>query len=371
MFGSNHYIPILRWKQAERFALHRLRSEDKARITPLIEITPKSFLAKKRDKGISSPEPDSLIPDGNNLAPEPGAVLRRHAKEVLRFWGNTPLFLDLNHIEGVVPAINGDIHALTYFSDVGRSYCLKIVPVTELERSAAYQNAVAAVLKTDQSGVCLRVSISELVDNACNERLQNGLARLGARVNQTDLLLDYGVFDPDAPTILELLAHVPRLKDWRSLTVARGAFPKDLQGFKPGSHKIVRSDWINWRNESRKRGRLRWPSFSDYTVQYGRYVEPVDNANPSASIRYTLPEEWLIMRGEGIFNDNGPGRAQWNANAMLLSERDEFYGSNFSDGDTYIDEMSRKQKDHGSPMTWIRAGLNHHMSVAARQIAAL
>jgi hypothetical protein len=77
------------------------------------------------------------------------------------------------------------------------------------------------------------------------------------------------------------------------------------------------------------------------------------------------------MRGEGIFNEDGPGRAQWNANAMLLMERDEFYGEAFSDGDTYIAEMSRKPKDHGSPMTWIRAGLNHHMSVVSRQIGAL
>jgi hypothetical protein len=52
-------------------------------------------------------------------------------------------------------------------------------------------------------------------------------------------------------------------------------------------------------------------------------------------------------------------------------ERDEFYGEAFSDGDTYIAEMSRKQKDHGSPMTWIRAGLNHHMSLVSRQIGAL
>ena len=34
-------------------------------------------------------------------------------------------------------------------------------------------------------------------------------------------------------------------------------------------------------------------------------------------------------KGEGILNEDGPGRAQWNANAILLIERDEFYGEAF------------------------------------------
>ena len=305
------------------------------------------------------------------LAPDPGSVLRRHAKEVLRVWGNSPFFLELAHLEGAVPAINGSVHPLTYLSDLGRDYRLKIVPVTGLDRPVRYQTALATAVRTDRNGLCLRVSPSELLQDKRFPSLGSISRGLGASAAESDLLIDYGVFDADAPRIRELLPKVPEVWKWRSLIVARGAFPKDLQGFDPGAHRIERSDWTGWKSELRDRGRLRWPSFSDYTIQYGRYVEPVDNANPSASIRYTLDEEWLIMRGEGIFNENGPGRAQWNANAILLIDRDEFYGEEFSDGDTYIGEMSRKQKDHGSPMTWIRAGLNHHMSLVSRQIGAL
>jgi hypothetical protein len=43
MFGPSHYVPILRWKQAERYALRNLRDEDRDRITPLIELTPTIF----------------------------------------------------------------------------------------------------------------------------------------------------------------------------------------------------------------------------------------------------------------------------------------------------------------------------------------
>jgi hypothetical protein len=70
MFGTNHYVPILRWKQAEKLALHRLRTDDKARMTPVIEITPKSFSPKKRLGAMESTSgTESLLV--NELAPDP------------------------------------------------------------------------------------------------------------------------------------------------------------------------------------------------------------------------------------------------------------------------------------------------------------
>src|SRR5579864_1312251 len=126
MVDMKHYVPILRWKQGEMLALRNLRDEDKTRITPMIEITPKSFLAAKRGKW-------------KDAKPEPGKVLTHHAKEILRNWGYAPFFLDLQHIEGPVGLIDGTVHALSYIGDLVRSYQLKMVPVTGLERSTKYQ----------------------------------------------------------------------------------------------------------------------------------------------------------------------------------------------------------------------------------------
>jgi hypothetical protein len=240
VFGTNHYVPILRWKQAERFALHRLQNEDKGRMTPLIEITPKSFRAKKRTKGEpQEASPETLVVAGSqDLTPDPGSVLRRHAKEVLRFWGYSPFFLDLGHLEGIVSSINGNRHALAYFAEIGRSYRLRVVPVTALDRPPQYRDAVATVVGTDRNGACVRVAASEVMADTFAERVREYLSQLNVAVVDTDLLLDYGVFDPDAPAIHDLLARVPQVKRWRSLILARGAFPKDLQGFKPGAHKI-------------------------------------------------------------------------------------------------------------------------------------
>lgn len=38
MFDYKHYVPIVRWKAGERTALRELYDDDKAGLTPLIEI---------------------------------------------------------------------------------------------------------------------------------------------------------------------------------------------------------------------------------------------------------------------------------------------------------------------------------------------
>ena len=38
MFDYKHYVPIVRWKAGERIALRELFDDDKADLTPLIEI---------------------------------------------------------------------------------------------------------------------------------------------------------------------------------------------------------------------------------------------------------------------------------------------------------------------------------------------
>ena len=78
----------------------------------------------------------------------------------------------------------------------------------------------------------------------------------------------------------------------------------------------------------------------DYTVQYGLHQEPPPGCNASASIRYTTDEDWIIMRGEGVRNEGGPGHEGFLGNAMLLVERVEFRGAKYSYGDAYIHRMS-------------------------------
>ena len=178
-------------------------------MTPLIEFTPAPFLPRTNDKGTIDDASDSKPLLEADLTPDPGSVLRRQAKEVLRFWGNSPFFLDLGHLEGKVPLIDGGTHALTYFADLARSYRLKPVPVTTLNRPATYRAAAASIVKLDRNGLCIRVNVSELDDEMFARRLAEAIDEYGANLPESDLVLDYGV-DQFGDQLLGLVHRKPR-----------------------------------------------------------------------------------------------------------------------------------------------------------------
>lgn len=356
---SKLYVPVLRWKDAEMGAISGLNDEDRQHIMPLIEITPKGFQAPK-----SGPR--------KGLTPNAGEVLVVHAKELLQNWGNLPFFLDLQHIESKVDLPNGR-HPLAFIASYARSYRLKVIPTTGMNRRVEHQTAVAEMCSLDGRGACIRLRTGEITSRGFKGRLTGLIKMLKLQRKDVDLFIDYGVFEDQSLPFRDVLLRVPEIADWRSLIVSSGAFPPDLMNYEPGIREISRDDWMNYRHQAREQTVARMPLFSDYTIQHGLYREPPDFCNPSASIRYALEDKWLIMRGEGLLNQDGPGSEQWNANAQLLCEREEFkrFGPAFSQGDQYIFQMSLGREKHGTPMTWLRAGINHHMTLALRQAAGL
>ena len=43
MMDHRQYVPVLRWKRAEQGALGAVPMTERARITPIIEVTPKDY----------------------------------------------------------------------------------------------------------------------------------------------------------------------------------------------------------------------------------------------------------------------------------------------------------------------------------------
>ena len=54
-------------------------------------------------------------------------------------------------------------------------------------------------------------------------------------------------------------------------------------------------------------------------------------------------------------------------------EKSIFKGDNFSFGDSYIAEKAKyiNTKNTGNPRSWLEAGINHHLTLTARQVASL
>lgn len=351
IFTNRHYIPVLRWKMAERRALAQMLPPDRRFLTPLIELLPRNF-----------------VPTKKNPRSDPDLAMRDIVAELFGICGKRPLFIDLLHLTNQPDSPT----ALRLFSAHARSWGLVAIPVTGIERSPQYQGAMASIVPQSALGISLRIRREDLDDPEVNAKIGRLLSQLRLRPRDVDLIVDLKIVTQADDSAFDLpYSRLAQLADWRTFTILGGAFPKDLQGMRPGQYLLSRLEWRNWNPRSSSSRFPRLPAFGDYTVQHPIFAEPPWNANFSASIRYATEADWIIMRGEGVRNEGGAGYAQWPANAQLLLERPEFCGSNFSAGDRYIAAMAAQSTNTGNARTWIQAGINHHLVFVARQIASL
>lgn len=351
-FDHLHYVPILRYKPAEMQALRYLLSEDKQRMTPLLELLPNIIVPKN----IKDPR-ENLFTEG--------------AKQIALCWGHSPFFVDVELMYTVYEESETN-HYLRQFCEVASRFKLHVIPVTGLHRSQYYQTAVEKIVTSDNRGVCIRLLEHDLYNPSLERGLQQLLARLRLRPEQVHILVDFKIVDGECMSFVDLCSRIPSPSSWRTFTVAGGAFPEDLSDFeKNNQYELSRREWMHWLDQIKNGPKLsRYPTFGDYTIQHPVYVKRTGFLNPSASIRYTSEDYWVIMRGEGVLNDDGPGYKQYWANANLLSKRKEFCGPNFSNGDEYIYEIGQQTEDTGNARTWIQAGINHHLTFVVRQIAS-
>jgi hypothetical protein len=190
-----------------------------------------------------------------------------------------------------------------------------------------------------------------------------------------DLILDFKGFDAGQAPAIEIaaaagLAALPRVDDWRSVTLAGGAFPLNLSGLS-GEALIPRADWEVWRStiSARSEEDVRLPSFGDYAVQH---PEP-DEIDPrlmkmSAAIRYATPSDWLVLKGRNV---QDYGWEQFHDLSADLVGRSEFRGPDFCAGDQTIQACAQRETGTGNAMTWRKIATNHHIAVVVDQLANL
>jgi hypothetical protein len=344
MFGHAHYVAVMRTKRAERSALRALDPMLRSRITPLLECPPRISSGCKSPKELET-KLDDIVSD-------------------LSGWSGRTVFLDFSMLRQTVP------HAVEIIAAQAARAGIRPVLVVSLKTGtqSAYFRSVQAVLSRHGSAICLRISPEELKSDSIGEMVENHLRRYGVSPVQVDLVIDRGGVDSGSVTYREFAHLIPWVDSWRTLTVLAGSFPKDLSGLARGkTHRLRRAEWRQWRDLESWPGRR--PAFGDYSVQHVNFKEPVPAPNPSASVRYTIADDFFILRGEGIRNVGGPGPGQWNAWAQLLIEMPDFFGAGFSAGDRYIAERAANMDTNGTPQTWLQAAFSHHLTTAALQVA--
>lgn len=351
MTGPDHYVPVLKVKRGEKKALQCISARLQPRITPLLEI-----VERKPDKDATVDEHlnTSFKDLAESVRPYPRCFLDAHEIEVDRASAAAEVFRRASN-EGIV-----------------------FTPVTGISRTTD----VEAALSNRTHGIALRLTRQEFEVGGLGANIKAFLRLHSLTPHEVDIIIDLGGVDDfivDGISALTdgFMADVPDQLEWRTFTVSSCAFPLSMGGVDRHSHEFVeRAEWMAWKDRlfTRRHGLSRLPTFSDCAIQHPRGVEGFDfrTMQVSASVRYTLSEQWLLIKGEST--RVVPPVVQFPRLATRLVYghlRRHFAGEDHCAGCASIKRAADGAPGFGSPEVWRRIGTIHHITKVMEGLAAL
>jgi hypothetical protein len=352
MYDQRHYVPILKGKLAELTALEHVRIQDRSRMTPLVEL----ISDDSGDVALLQSALDSLV------------------RRLGGGWGASDrLIVDTNGAADDSPLPNGEL-AVRRLHDGLSEEGVQAVPTVWLDTPHAVVEEVSAIQARDKRGLCLRVVLDDLQDTGGlpEADLSALLQSCNVVPNEVDLVLDMGAVDGGSVTAYAtlarmILAALPYATQWRSLTLASGAFPVNLQAFgaySPGA--APRHDSQLWGLVS-SRPLPRAPGFGDYAIAHPE--APTGGAfAPAPNLRYTTAPDWVIWKGK---KGTPAGNKEFFAVCARLVDQapNVFSGEDFSWGDEEIARCASAQGGPGGATQWRAWGTSHHLAYVIDRLA--
>lgn len=347
------YVPILRAKQGELQALAQLHFNVKGRTTPLLEVQP------IEDPGRKTPE-QHFANLANDLATKWGVEHR--------------IFID-DQESGDDPT-SGGRHPIDELFVALDAKGLLAVPVTGLSRTPDYESAVIAIAART-GNVCLRLEAGDFLTLDLASSLTTWLTASGLEPEAVDLVIDIGALESNEDVtglaIVSNLALLPRIQDWRSLTLAMTSFPTSLGDHvsQDSTGRVPRRAWSLYTRLLRM-ALPRVPDFGDYAVDNPEVVLDIPpallGARMTAAIRYSTEDDWLIVRGRNLRRF---GYGQYRDLSARLKKEPEYKGAAFSWGDDYVDRCASSKVGTGNQTTWRSVAVNHHITLVVEQLSTL
>jgi hypothetical protein len=139
---------------------------------------------------------------------------------------------------------------------------------------------------------------------------------------------------------------------------------------------VERGEWIAWRDglHARRNDLTRLPTFSDCGIQHPKGVEGFDpiTMKASAAIRFALPGEWLLIKGESTKNALPSDQFPVLATRLVYGHlRGSFSGPTHCRGCELMKNAADGAQNLGSPAVWRKLGTIHHMTTVMDGLAAL
>jgi hypothetical protein len=244
--------------------------------------------------------------------------------------------------------------------------------------SAAFLAAVGEHVAGCDSGLCVRLTEADFDEDGDVEpgvRVDGLLHAVGLEnLQQADLILDLANIGTDLgrATLVAraVIGQAPRATEWRRLVLAAASFPENLSDVGAATTTALpRLEWELWERLQRRRGLRHDTLFGDYAIAHPVPTElDPRTMRMSASIRYTTPENWLIVKGRNV---RQYGFDQYFELCRTLVRLAEYSGEGFSWGDGFIARCARGAAGPGNATTWRKVGTNHHLTLVARELATV
>ncbi|MFG1381257.1 beta family protein [Xanthobacter versatilis] len=354
------YRPLLRWKRGEQTALTNLVSGHKDATKPLLNIMPHAF----------NPPPGG---DAD------GAFDQRIVQDADRLnsaWAGYEAAVDLGDIDPDARCAGG-VHPVRRFFDqiASGTPSANARPVLRLTSDDDYLAAAASVCADYGVNPVFRLTPDDLAEINVADTLAAMLGECSMEPTDCDFVVDMGYISSTGRSIITArgaLAAVPFSSDWASLVLVAGSFPENLAGYAVGTHIVERHEWSVWLANRSVAGRV--VTYGDYATIHPLPVEEgLDprTMNPTASVRYTFEDTWILLRGQGTRTRGSQGFSQFYGHADTIVNMPQYRGAAFSFGDTKIMRIHQRVENQGNLETWITIGVNHHIAELVGQLSIL
>ena len=351
MYLFNHYFPILKGHSGEFHGLAQVKKEGRNSMTPVFEVPRKDAIKK--------------------LSVSWEKYLYDIALGIARSWGwYHPVYVDFYDVDCKLK-IPGGSSLLNYLFKTLRELKVKAIPVVGLERDVEYLEDSNRIACLDDRGICLRLKREdiELIERSILgiEKVSKGIPK-----EKISILFDFGSINGNeneyiSKILIRAINLILDIEKYRAVVFAGTSFPAGYSDIKVDEVKTIKRNEIDiWKGLLSSNKIKRIPSFGDYGI-----VNPdmpdfdAKFFNCSGKIRYTLDEEWMILKGFKL--KSSKDYKQFHRLARKLKGLVKLQ-VNENWGDKQIDLCSNEMISSGNLTDWVAIDSNRHWASTANQI---
>lgn len=356
------YMPALKWKQGEHFAIKPFTAIQKSRVQPIAELLDRPYhwgdqkYTKSWDKHID----DLVTATVNN-------------------WGTTHELAVDQIIDENDSLFSNPRTPWEYLFSQLWAAGVKAVPVLSTRASASEQAALLNVTKAHKHTRWLlryRAELHGEVPAVAHVQawFTNAMVALDVKHGQVDAVLDLGHISDDTKPLVtstaQVLQTIVSLGAWRQVVLLCGGFPVNLAGVQKGTKQLSRADWNLYKRVAAR------AELEEVNLGYGDYgvthVDAFDDdprkMRMSANLRYTHWKDWHVLKGKNV---KDYGFDQYKDLCQILAGLPIYMQKTFSQGDANYDKVANDPKaGPGNATQWRRDATNHHIHVVMHQLAS-